>query len=107
MTFITGVTNPYYIRNLVHKNHLSGESFVRSTIFAHLLIHSVAIVSVYVSSHEMFQETSLFRNDSPLTISVSGSIKHCTKRMINRNERQVPFFGSLAELYKVLSVSKE
>ena len=54
MTFITVITIPYYIRNLVHKNLLSGESFVLSTLFAQLLIHSIAIVSIYVSNHEKF-----------------------------------------------------
>ena len=86
MTFITGVTNPYYIRNLVYENLLSGESFVRSTLFAHFLIHYIAIASIYVSNHEKFQGTFLFWNDSLLTISISGSTKHCI-----RNERQRTF----------------
>ena len=53
---INGITNPYYIRNL--DIILSGESFVRSTRFARLLIHSIAIASIYVSNHEKFQITS-------------------------------------------------
>ena len=44
MTLITGV-----IQNLVHKNLLGGKSFVLSTLFAQLLIHSIAIASIYVS----------------------------------------------------------
>ena len=91
MPSITGITNPYYIRNLVHKNLLSGESSVRSTPFEQLLIHSIAIASIYVSNNEKFQETSLFWNASPLTISVSSSIKHCIQHMLNRSERQHTF----------------
>ena len=86
--FKTGITNPYYIRNLVHKNFLSGESFVLSTLFAQLLIHSIAIASIYVSNHEKFQETSLFWKASSRTISVSASIKHCIQCVLNRKERQ-------------------
>ena len=92
MTFITGITHPNYIRNLVPKRILSGESFFRSTLSAQLIIHSIAIVLINLSNHEQFQETSLFSfNASPLTISVSASIEHCIQRMLNRNERQRTF----------------
>ena len=40
------------------QNLFSGESFVKSTIFAYLLIHFIAIASIYVSNHEKFQGTS-------------------------------------------------
>ena len=99
MTFITGVTNPYYIRNLVHNNLLSGESFVRSPIFAHLLIYFIPIVSIYVSNHEKFLETSSIWNDSPLTISESFSIKLCIRHKCwTEMKGSILFFGSLAEL---------
>ena len=83
--------NPYYINNLVHENLLSGESFVPRTLFAQLLIHSIAIVSIYVPYQEKFQETSLFWRSCSLTISVSASIKHCIQHMLNRNEMQHTF----------------
>ena len=49
-------------------------------------------------NHEKFQGTSLFWNDSPLTIFVSGSIKHCIQRCWTEMIGSVPFFCWLAEL---------
>ena len=64
MAFITD-----HIRNRVFKNLLSGEYFVLSTLFAQLLIYSIAIVSIYVSNHEKLHETSLFWKASSLRMS--------------------------------------
>ena len=41
-------------------NVLSGESFVKSTFFAHLLIHFIDIASMHVSSRKHIQGTTEF-----------------------------------------------
>ena len=37
----------------------SGESFVKNIIFVHLLIHFIALASLYMCNHESFHRTPL------------------------------------------------
>ena len=52
------VTTLYQIQNWIHLNIYSGESFVKNTIFAYLLIHFIAHASLYLCNHESFQRTA-------------------------------------------------
>ena len=85
------------------RNVFSGEYFVKSNIVAHLLIHFIAIASMYmyVSCHAKLQGTTYFWNERPLTITAI-SFRQRTEYKLCWTEMKgnVHVFGSLAEVWK-------